>query len=100
MVDASDVGLAAALAQSGSTAKQFYDTGYDQGVLDDPNASAALEGAYFSASPNFTNPPPGVKGMVAALNKYGAGSQGDPVARRVGVVPGGRHHDQGARGRR
>ena len=78
LVDASDVGLAAGLTQAGTTAKQFYDTGYDQGVLDDPNASAALEGAYFSASPNFTDPPPGVKGMLAALKKYGAGSKGIP----------------------
>lgn len=77
-VDASDVGLAAGLAQAGYTGKQLYYTGYDQSVLDDPNASAALEGAYFSASPNFTNPPAGVKGMLAALNKYGAKTKGIP----------------------
>jgi branched-chain amino acid transport system substrate-binding protein len=78
MVDASDVGLAAGLTQGGSTAKQFYYTGYDQGVVDDTNAAAALEGAYFSAAPNFTTPLPGTKGMLAALKKYGAKTTGIP----------------------
>jgi len=78
MVDASNVGLAAGLTQAGSKAKQFYYTGYDQGVLDDPNASAALDRAYFSGSPNFTNPPRGVKQMTAALDKYGAKTKGIP----------------------
>jgi len=78
MVDSSDVGLAAALTQGGSKAKQFYYTGYDQGVLDDSNAATALEGAYFSAAPSFSNPPPGTKAMLKALNKYGAKTTGIP----------------------
>jgi branched-chain amino acid transport system substrate-binding protein len=78
MVDASDVGLAAALAQNGVTAKQIYFTGYDQGVLDDANASTALEGAYFGATPNFTSPNAGTKQMLAALKKYVPDSSGIP----------------------
>jgi ABC-type branched-subunit amino acid transport system substrate-binding protein len=70
MVDASDVGLGAALAQAGVTAKTFYYTGYDQSILDDPNASTALEGAYFNAMPNFTNPTSATKSMLAAIRKY------------------------------
>ena len=78
MVDASDVGLAASLAQSGVKAKQMYYTGYDQGVLDDANASAALNGAYFPAAPNFVSPDKGTKGMVAALKKYAPKLKGIP----------------------
>jgi len=70
MVDSSDVGLSAALKQGGFTGKQFYYTGYDQAVLDDPNASAALDGDYFPAGLNFTDPTPGVQQMVNALRKY------------------------------
>jgi branched-chain amino acid transport system substrate-binding protein len=70
MVDSSDVGLSAALKQAGVTAKQFYFTGYDQSVLDDPNAAQALDGAYFPAAPNFTNPDTATAEMVDALTKY------------------------------
>ena len=78
MVDASDVGLSASLKQAGVAAKQFYYTGYDQTVLDDSNASAALDGAYFPASPNFTNPPTGIQQMINALHEYAPGVQGIP----------------------
>lgn len=78
MVDASDVGLAASLQQAAVTAKQFYYTGYDQSVLSDPSAAASLSGAYFSASPNFTNPPPGTQTMIAALKKYAPSVKGIP----------------------
>ena len=70
MVDASDVALSAALTQAGVTAKVFHSTGYDQTVLDDSNATTAMDGAYFGAQPNFTNPTSGTKGMIATLQKY------------------------------
>ena len=70
MVDASDVGLSAALAQAGVTAKLFYSTGYDQTVLDDSNATTAMDGAYFGAQPNFTNPTRAPRACSAALTKY------------------------------
>jgi len=78
MVDASDVGLSASLKQAGVTAKQLYYTGYDQGVLEDSNASAALDGAYFPASPNFTDPPTGIQQMLNALHTYAPSLQGIP----------------------
>ncbi len=78
MVDASDVGLSAALKQAGVDAKQLYFTGYDQGVLDDSNASAALEGDYFPAAPNFTDPPLGTQQMLNTLAKYAPGVKGIP----------------------
>jgi len=78
MVDASDVGLSAALKQAGLDAKQFYYTGYDQAVLDDSNASTALDGAYFPAGLNFTDPPPGIQGMLNALHKYAPSVKGIP----------------------
>jgi len=77
-VDASDVGLSAALKQAGVTAKQLYYTGYDQGVIDDSNASAALDGDYFVASPDFTEPTPGTQQMVNALHQYAHGVTGIP----------------------
>jgi branched-chain amino acid transport system substrate-binding protein len=72
MVDSADVGLGAALTQAGVTpkAKTYYYTGYDQTVLGDPNATAALDGAYFTGTPNFTQPNAGTKAMVATIKKY------------------------------
>ena len=70
MVDASDVGLGAALTQAGVQSKNFYYTGYDQAILDDSNATTALNGAYFSAAPNFTNQTTGTQQMLAAIKKY------------------------------
>ena len=78
MVDSSDVGLSASLKQAGVNAKQFYYTGYDQGVLDDSNASTALDGAYFSASPDFTQPSTGIQQMVNALHQYAPSVTGIP----------------------
>lgn len=78
MTDSSNVGLAASLAQAGLQPVQFYYTGYNQAILDDPNAAAALEGAFFPAAPNFTNPTKGVRGMLAALEKYAPDVEGIP----------------------
>ena len=78
MVDASDVGLSASLKQAGVTAKQFFYTGYDQGVLDDPNASTALDGGYFVGTPNFTDPSAGTQGMLNAFAKYAPSIKGIP----------------------
>jgi len=77
-VDASDVGLSASLKQAGVTAKQLYYTGYDQGVIDDSNASGALDGDYFVASPDFTDPPPGIQQMLNALHTYAPNVTGIP----------------------
>jgi hypothetical protein len=78
MVDASDVGFSASLKQAGVTAKQFYYTGYDQSVLDDSNASAALDGDYFSAGPDFTDPTPGTQAMLNAIHTYEPSVTGIP----------------------
>jgi branched-chain amino acid transport system substrate-binding protein len=70
MVDSSDVGLGAALLQAGVKSKNFYFTGYDQTILDDSNATAALDGSYFTGTPNFTQPTKGTKTMLATIKKY------------------------------
>jgi branched-chain amino acid transport system substrate-binding protein len=85
MVDASDVGLSAALSQAGITAKAFYYTGFSQAVLDDSNARAALEGAYFPGTPNWAEPTPGLQQMLNALKKYTPESKGIP---NLGVTDG------------
>jgi branched-chain amino acid transport system substrate-binding protein len=78
MVDSSGVGLSGALAQAGVAAKQFHFTGFSQGVLDDDNASAALDGAYFPATPNWADPPPAVQEMLNALEQYAPETEGIP----------------------
>lgn len=79
MVDASNVGLGAALQQAGHQLTQLYLTGYDQAVIDDENAVAALEGAHFVAHPNFTKPNAATKGMLAALEEYAPELSGQPT---------------------
>jgi branched-chain amino acid transport system substrate-binding protein len=78
MVDASDVGLSAGIKQAGIDAKQFYYTGFSQSVLDDQQASTALDGAYFPAAPNWVDPPPGIQMMLNALHKYAPDVKGIP----------------------
>lgn len=78
LVDSSDVALAAALKQGGVSAKQFFETGYDQTVLNDPASLNALDNVYFPADWNYTDPSPGVAGMVAALHKYDKSLSGIP----------------------
>jgi branched-chain amino acid transport system substrate-binding protein len=78
MVDASDVGLSGSLKQAGISVPQFFYTGYDQNVLDDPNASAALDGSYFVGTPNYSDPTPGTQGMLSTLAKYSPKIKGIP----------------------
>jgi branched-chain amino acid transport system substrate-binding protein len=78
MVDSSDVALSAALKQAGVTAKQFYETGYDQGVISDANSANALNGDYFPAPYDFTEPSPAISSMLAALHRYGPTFTGLP----------------------
>lgn len=78
MVDSSDVGLSAALKQAGVSIPELYYTGYSQSVLDDPNSAAALDGAYFPASPNWSEPSRGVQQMLNAFAKYAPEIEGIP----------------------
>ncbi|HEY3940921.1 MAG TPA: ABC transporter substrate-binding protein [Acidimicrobiales bacterium] len=69
-VDSTDVGVANALENEGSHAKQLYFTGYDQQVLDQPLSLHALNGAYFSTEFDFVKPNAATKAMLAGLKKY------------------------------
>ncbi len=69
-VDASDVALSQAVKDAGIKAKQFYFTGYDQNILDNPTARAAADGDYFTAGINFTTPNAPVRKMLATLRRY------------------------------
>jgi branched-chain amino acid transport system substrate-binding protein len=76
MVDSSDVALAAALQQGGSSnVKQVYYTGYSQDVLSGA-ANASFQGAYVVAGINFTTPSAGTKAMLSAFRKYIPGYTG------------------------
>jgi len=76
MVDSSDVALAAALQQGGSSnVKQVYYTGYSQDVLSGA-ANAAFQNAYVVAGINFTTPSAGTKSMLNAFRKYIPGYTG------------------------
>jgi branched-chain amino acid transport system substrate-binding protein len=70
LVNQSDIALSTALKQAGVPIKQFYATGYDQTVLDDPQASAALDGAYVTAGIDFTAPKAGATAMLDTLKQY------------------------------
>ncbi|HEY3941703.1 MAG TPA: ABC transporter substrate-binding protein, partial [Acidimicrobiales bacterium] len=70
MVDSSDAALSGALKNEGSTAKQVYETGYDQTVLSDPSAASELDGDYMASSIDMTDPNAGTKAMLAAIKKY------------------------------
>ena len=98
MVDASDVGFSAALKEAGVSAKQFYYTGYDQSVLDDSNASTALDGDYFSAAPDFTDPNAGTQGMLAAHPPVRAQRHRHSLARCLRVLLRSRRNDRGPGG--
>jgi branched-chain amino acid transport system substrate-binding protein len=75
-VDSTDVGVANALKNEGSDAKQLYFTGYDQQVLSQPLSTSALDGAYFSTEFNMVTPNPATKAMLAALKKYDTSYKG------------------------
>ncbi|HEY3941644.1 MAG TPA: ABC transporter substrate-binding protein [Acidimicrobiales bacterium] len=69
-VDSTDVAIASALKNEGSTAKQLYATGYDNEVLGQPLSASALNGAYFLSELNMTDPNAATKTMLSALKKY------------------------------
>jgi branched-chain amino acid transport system substrate-binding protein len=76
MVDTSDVALAGALEQGGSSnVKQFYYTGYSQDVLSG-EANTEFQNAYVTAGINFTTPNAATKVMLNAFRKYIPGYTG------------------------
>jgi branched-chain amino acid transport system substrate-binding protein len=71
MVDSSDVALAGALQQGGSSnVKGIYYTGYSNDVITNAAANAAFQNSYVVAGINFTTPSAGTKAMLAAFKKY------------------------------
>ncbi len=70
MVDSSDAALSGALKDEGVSAKQVYETGYDQSVLSDPSAASELDGDYMANEINMTTPNSGTKEMLDAIKKY------------------------------
>jgi branched-chain amino acid transport system substrate-binding protein len=73
MVDSSDVALAQAIKNAGLHLKaQVYATGYDDTILDQPSARAAMQGAYFGAAFNFTKPNAATAKMLGVLLRYDA----------------------------
>jgi branched-chain amino acid transport system substrate-binding protein len=77
-------GLAMAMRQAELNAKMICDTGYDQNLLDQPEALAAMQGTYTTATINvLSNPTPPVKLFLSRLNKYtptwGGGIPSDEV---------------------
>jgi len=69
--DAPDVALAAALKDAGlGKVPNVMAEGYDNDVLDNPTARAAVEGSYFAAPMNFTTPNAAVKTMLSVLRRY------------------------------
>jgi branched-chain amino acid transport system substrate-binding protein len=69
-VDSSDVALSNAIKQAAIKAVQYYYEGYDQGVLSNPSAVAALDGDYFPSGLNFITPNAATQAMLNALTKY------------------------------
>jgi branched-chain amino acid transport system substrate-binding protein len=76
-VESSDIALATAVKQGGSTAKGLFDTGYAQLTLDQPSALAAAQGQYFVTStvPFEYNTAP-TTNFLAALKKYDTSYKG------------------------
>jgi branched-chain amino acid transport system substrate-binding protein len=79
-VDASDIALSGALRNAGVNATQLYVSGYDQAALDSRASMSALEGAYITASYNFTTPTGATKTMLDTIARY------DP-SYRAGSIP-------------
>jgi branched-chain amino acid transport system substrate-binding protein len=77
-------GLAMAMRQADVNAKMLCATGYDQNLLNQPEALAAMQGTYTTATINvLSNPTPPVKLFLSRLNKYtpawGGGIPSDEV---------------------
>jgi branched-chain amino acid transport system substrate-binding protein len=72
--------VAADLKQAGVNAKLICATSYDQSLLNQPSALAAMQDTYTTASFNVLakNPPPAVKLMLDRLTKYTSFSGGIP----------------------
>jgi branched-chain amino acid transport system substrate-binding protein len=68
------------LKQAGVNAKLICATSYDQSLLNQPSALAAMQGTYTTASFNVLakNPPPAVKLMLDRLKKYTSFAGGIP----------------------
>jgi branched-chain amino acid transport system substrate-binding protein len=68
------------LKQAGVNAKLICATSYDQSLLNQPTALAAMQGTYTTASFNVLakNPPPAVKLMLDRLKKYTSFAGGIP----------------------
>jgi branched-chain amino acid transport system substrate-binding protein len=74
--DSSDVALAQSLKNSGANIKQLYFTGYDNSVLTQPAATAALQSQYIYNDITFSPPTPAVQGMLDNFKKYVPGYAG------------------------
>jgi len=77
-------GLAMAMRQADVNAKMLCATGYDQNLLEQPQALAAMQGTFTTAAINvLSNPTPPVKLFLSRLNKYtptwGGGIPSDEV---------------------
>ena len=76
---ASNVALSNAIKQAGLTnVKQTYPTTYDQSLVGNPQALAAMTGTYAVASYNTTTPNAATQQMMANLNKYTPFKSGIP----------------------
>jgi branched-chain amino acid transport system substrate-binding protein len=66
------ISLAADLKQADLNVKLICATGYDQNILNQPSALAAMQGTYTTATINVlaANPSPPVKLFLNSLNKY------------------------------
>ena len=69
-VDASDIGMAQAIKDSGTNIKQVYLSGYDSSILSSASATAALQGAYIASPVNFSSPNASSKAMLDSLKRY------------------------------
>jgi branched-chain amino acid transport system substrate-binding protein len=66
-----DIALSNALKQAGLTdMKQLYATAYDQNLLDQPNALAAMQGDYTTTAIDYSHPSAGAQKMLAQLKQY------------------------------
>ncbi|HLG67547.1 MAG TPA: ABC transporter substrate-binding protein [Acidimicrobiales bacterium] len=77
--DASDIAIAQAVKNAGIPMKaQLMTEGYDNDVLDNPAARAAIDGDYFASIIDFTSPNAPTRQMRAALHTYDHGFTGIP----------------------
>ncbi|MBO0731290.1 MAG: ABC transporter substrate-binding protein [Acidimicrobiaceae bacterium] len=70
LVDSSVAALSQSVKDGGVKATQYYNTAYDQNVLSNPAANAALQGAYISTLLDFSPANAATQKMLDALKKY------------------------------